>query len=216
MRLKGFVLRSKHLGSNLKHITAFTDKLGKVDFIVKLKRGDFPLKFDLFSLSSFQLNQKGEGYELKEADLIKSYFPESIEKFFYLSKISKLLIPYHLVESKKLFRLIEAYFSVEKSYSVAYTMFLLKFAFIEGIFPVLTKCVNCSSKKVISFSIEKGGVVCQSCVNSKSFSWNFELSKLALNLAKNSFEKMKDIEISYVKLEKINKVFETHIKYRLS
>ena len=216
MELKGFVLRSKQIGNRLKHITVFTDKLGKVDFIAKIKRGEFPLKLDLFSLSTFKIVQKGENYELQRALLIRSYFPDTVEKFIYLSKISKLLLPYQLAANRKLFKLVENYFSIGDSYRVAYTMFLLKFAFVEGIFPALTKCVGCGSRQLYSFSIERGGVLCFRCAEKDDIPWSSDLSKLSVNLAKNSFERMKREKIPIQKLDKINAVFENHIRFRFS
>ncbi|MEO2069074.1 MAG: DNA repair protein RecO [Desulfurobacteriaceae bacterium] len=217
MELKGFILRSKLLGNKLKIITAYTDKLGKVDFIAKTKRGDFPLKLDLFSLSRFLVLQKGEKWELQEAFLVRHHFPQSLEQFYYLSRISKLLIFRELPRNEKLFKLIDNYFLVEDSFELAYTMFLLKFSFIEGIFPALTKCIDCGNSRIVIFSFSKGGVLCQKCKNKSEeiVPWNVFLSKLSIRLAKEPFSKVKNEKISLRNLYVINTVFEKHLRLRL-
>jgi len=91
MELKGFVIYSRQIGEKLRYVTLYTDKLGKVGLIVKLKKGDFPLALDLFSLSRFKVLQKGNEFEPQEFKLIRPHFPLSKEEFFYLSKVCKLL-----------------------------------------------------------------------------------------------------------------------------
>jgi DNA repair protein RecO (recombination protein O) len=217
MELKGFVLRSKLLGNNLKVVTVYTDRLGRVDFVAKTKRGDFPLKLDLFSFSYFTLLQKGEKWELQKAKLIRHHFPKSLDQFFYLSRVSKLLVQFELPNSEKLFKLIENYFLIRDSFKLAYTMFLLKFSFIEGIFPSLTKCTNCGDTRITVFSLSKGGVLCRKCkIQEKdTVPWNTYLSKLSLKLAKEPFLKVKNERISPKNLSNINAVFENHLRFRL-
>ncbi|TCK06271.1 DNA repair protein RecO [Phorcysia thermohydrogeniphila] len=216
MELEGFVIYSRQIGEKLRQIAIYSDRIGKVGLIVKLKRGDFPLAVDLFSLSRFKVLQKGEDFELQEFKLIRPSFPESQEEFFYLSRIAKLLLPFHLPANRKLFTLIDRYFQVKESFQLAYTMFLLKFSFLEGIFPTLNRCVSCGSKSFQAFSLEKGGVVCNNCITKDSVPWSRYLSKLATQLTKESFEKEKSKDLPLEALDRIAKVFESHVNYRLS
>jgi DNA repair protein RecO (recombination protein O) len=216
MELKGFVIYSRQIGERLRQVALYTDKLGKVSLIVKLKKGDFPLAVDLFSLSRFKVVQKGSDLELQEFRLIRSHFPSDEEEFFYLSKVAKLLFPLQLPPSRKLFSLIDRYFQVKESFQLAYTMFLLKFSFLEGIFPTLNRCVSCGSKNFQAFSLKKGGVVCSKCLTKDSLSWNRYLSKLATQLTKEPFEKEKTKNVPLESLDRITKVFESHVNYRLS
>ncbi|RUM40573.1 MAG: hypothetical protein DSY34_05140, partial [Desulfurobacterium sp.] len=76
--------------------------------------------------------------------------------------------------------------------------------------------VGCGSRQLYSFSIERGGVLCLRCAGEDDIPWSSDLSKLSVNLAKNSFEKMKKEKIPLQKLDKINTVFENHVRFRLS
>ena len=216
MELKGFVIYSRQIGEKLRHVILYTDKLGKIGLIVKLKKGDFPLAVDLFSLSRFRVLQKGSEFEPQEFKLIRPHFPLSEEEFFYLSKVCKLLFPFQLSPSRKLFSLIDRYFQVKSNFQLAYTMFLLKFSFVEGIFPRLGKCVSCGSQNFHHFSLEKGGVVCNRCLTKDASLWSKSLSKLTLRLTKNPFEEEKNKTLSSEALNKITEIFESHINYRLS
>ena len=216
MELKGFVIYSKQIGEKLRQIAIYSDRIGKVGLIVKLKRGDFPLAVDLFSLSRFKVLQKGEDFELEEFKLIRPSFPESQEGFFYLSRIARLLLPFHLPANRKLFTLIDRYFQIKENFQLAYTMFLLKFSFVEGILPTFNRCISCGSKSFEAFSIEKGGVVCPRCKPRKTIPWSKSLSKLAVELTKESFDRKKGETVPLEAVDKITKVLEYHIAYRLS
>ncbi len=212
-KVKGFVLRSKDLGDSLRSLTLYTDLLGRLPAVVKLKAGDFPLKFDLFSLSQFFLREKAGRFEVVKAKLIKPHFPKTAREFFYRERISKLLASYQVAPSQRVFDLFSYYLSVTSEFKLAYVMFLLKFTFLEGVFPILSKCVLCGSKEIESFSLDKGGVLCSRCGEGE-FPWSYRDSRLSLKLLKAPFSSQKG---SYPgkRLDRIKTVFERHLSYRL-
>jgi len=192
MRSEGVVLSRKLLGNGLRSLTIYTERLGKVNALVKVERGDFPLKYEPFSISLFNFKFKGDRVEVEGAALVKPLFPTDLPKLKYLFKISSLLSGLSLPQNGKLYALLKSYLEVGKDYEVAFLMFLSKLLFLEGIFPQLSRCVKCSSKDFTFFSPEEGGVLCSRCAkeNKLLFSWSRESSKLLLKLTKKPFKEV--------------------------
>jgi len=220
MKVEGFVLKSKALGEGLKQVVVFSRELGILNLIVRAGKIPFPLSVDLFSRSQFELVQIGERFEVKQVKLIEHNFPKSFRHFVYMSKIAKLLSQFPLAENEKLFQMIERYLKITEKFDLAYTMFLVKFAFVEGIFPVLNRCAVC--KKVIrkdeevgGFSVEHGGIVCIGCKNPRTLKWNLKDAKFTLTLAKEAFDRLKKKKVNQAQLGRIRTTFEKYVTERL-
>ncbi len=220
MKVKGFILKSKNLGENLRQIVVFSDKLGMLNLIVKTNKIPFPLSVDLFSLSQFELVQIGERFEVKQVKLIEHNFPKSLKHFIYMSKIAKFLSQFPLAKNEKLFQMVERYMRITEKFNLAYTMFLVKFVFVEGIFPVLKRCASCrkvirESGEVGGFSHKHGGIVCSNCKDNHVLKWNLKDSKLTIKLAKEPFYRLKTQKINNVQLGRIRTTFEKYAVERL-
>jgi len=220
MKVKGFILKSKNLGENLRQIVVFSDKLGMLNLIVKTNKIPFPLSVDLFSLSQFELVQIGERFEVKQVKLIEHNFPKSFRHFVYMSKIAKLLSQFPLAKNEKLFQMVERYLKITEKFNLAYTMFLVKFAFVEGIFPVLNRCAVCKKaigkdEEVGGFSIKHSGIVCFNCKDNHALKWNLKDSKLTIKLAKEPFHKAKTQKLANAQLGRIRSTFEKYVVERL-
>ena len=96
--VKGVVLKSKLLGDSLRGLSLYTDKFGSVNAVVKVKKGEFPLKFEPFSFSSFKLKELGDRREIQEGRLIRHHFPENYRELHYRSRLSQLFLTYRLFE----------------------------------------------------------------------------------------------------------------------
>ncbi|RUM90944.1 MAG: DNA repair protein RecO [Thermovibrio sp.] len=214
MKVKGIVLRSKNLGDRLRHLSLYTDRLGRINLIFKLDNSQFPLKYEPFSVSEFELLQKEDRWELKGAKLLEENFPQTFDELIYRSKISKLIYPYELQPSKKLFNLIRTYLRLNNSFKLSYVAFLSKFLYIEGIFPRLFSCVRCGSKGISGFSFEEGGVVCENCKREGEIDWN-RLSSLQLReITKGAISEIKKKKFN--QLNRIRYALEKHAQYRLN
>jgi DNA repair protein RecO (recombination protein O) len=213
MESRGIVLKSKNLGDGLRSLSLFTELLGRLNVIVKVKRGEFPLKYEPFSVTHFKLLQKGDRFEVVEGRLIKENFPKNQTELLYRSKLVKLLIPHQLSPNRKLFELLDRYLPIKRELPLAYGMFLSKLLFVEGIAPRLNRCVECGKREVWGFSPKKGGVVCKSCFREGELRWNLALSIEARKLIKEPFSK---VVKSYSRklLPQIVRAFEEHYKER--
>ncbi len=213
MKLLCYVLKSSNLGNGLKHVAVFSKELGRVDLLAKLERGSFPLALEPFSTTEIEAQIKGERLEIRKYKLLKFNFPVGKEQLTYLSKLSKLFIPYQLAPNVRLFELLQHYSQMKENFQLAYAMFSLKFSFLEGIFPVLNRCIKCGSSRLVAFSVKHGGAVCFRCREEEDFPWSAELSRTAVKLAKNPFSSEKDRK--YDNLYRIINPIEKHIEYRL-
>ncbi len=213
MKLLCYILKSSRLGNGLRHVAVFSKELGRVDLLTRLERGAFPLALEPFSTTEVEVLQKPDKFEIKRYKLLKTNFPQKKDRLIYLSKLSKLLIPYQLAPNTRLFELLQYYSQIEEKFQLAYTMFALKFAFLEGIFPTLNRCIKCGSSNLTAFSVKHGGVVCQNCREKSDYPWSIELSKTAIKLAKNPFKSEKSKE--YGNLYQLINPIEDHIRYRL-
>jgi len=214
METKGIVLKTLRLGNGLRAIFLYTELLGRVNAIAKVRRGEFPIKFEPFSVARFKLLQKGERFEVQGAKLIKENFPKTPALLQYRARVVKPLIGMEVPGSKKLFKLIESYLSIEEDLEVAYPMFLSKLLFIEGLYPQLRRCVACSSREIAAFSVKRGGVLCPRCGEGEELAWSKEHSKELVKLTKEPFRKVKESSRREL-LPQITRALEGHLKERI-
>ncbi len=214
MLTKGIVLKSKRIGDRLRQLTVYSDKLGRVNLIAKVKPSEFPLKYEPFSVTEFKLLQKGDSWEIKESKLLKENFPKGNEEFFFKSKICKLIFPYEVGADERLFKLLETYLSQKNRFHVTYVAFLAKFLFLEGIFPEIFRCVKCRSREIGWFSVEAGGTVCKKCKDNNDMNWNREVSR---ELRKITVEPLNETKKhSFKHLSRIEKTLEKHLIFRFN
>ncbi len=211
MKTEGVVLKSKDLGDRLRHLTVYTEKLGKVNLLVKLRSADFPIKYEPFSVTEFKLLQKGERWEVVEGKLVKENFPKNGKELLYRSKIARLLSPLELPPGRRLYRLIKRYME-EEGAPPAYQAFLMKFLFLEGLTPRLFRCIECGSSEISAFSVEKGGVLCRKCGEGSGLRWSREASVEAYTLTKEPLEKLKKKKFRWLNL--VETAAEKHLRYR--
>lgn len=213
MRLRAFVLRSKWIGERLKHVSLFGERIGRFDVVVRLRRGEPPLKFENFSVSELELLNAGERFRVVSSRLISANVPEGMERFYYLNSVSKVYLRYALSGSEKLFELLLRYASIRERFELARTMLILKFTFFEGLFPILRACIRCGSSDLSSFSLEEGGVLCTGC-GAGDFSWNSRLTVLSNLLLRRSFNSLRERKFAAGDLRRIFSVFESHLSFR--
>ena len=211
MKTEGVILKSKNLGDRLRYLSVYTEKLGKLNLLVKLQSNDFPIKYELFSVTLFKLQQKGKNWEILEGNLIKENFPRTPEEFKFRVRITKLLTPLELAPSSRIYTLLKKYIA-ENGNPPTYTAFLVKFLFLEGLMPQLFRCIKCGSRNVSWFSVEKGGVLCKNCREGETIRWNRSASMETLILIKEPLESLKKRRFKW--LNRIELAAEKHLRYR--
>ncbi|WP_456435162.1 DNA repair protein RecO [Thermovibrio ammonificans] len=214
MKFRAFVLKSAYLGKGLRALTVYGEKVGSHSLIVKVPKEEFPLKYEPFSLTFFSVKELGEKREVVGARLIRSHFPSSVAQFKYRFKLTGLLVGKQLPWEERLFKLLESYLPITSDFKLAYLMFLLKFTYIEGLYPVLNRCVVCGSFSFNAFSLKEGGVVCERCASGGELPWSYRDSKLALRLTKLPFKEAKGLHLPGEGYRRLVSAFEKHLAQR--
>ncbi len=213
METEGIVLKRKKLSNKLCYLSVFLDNSGKIDILAKIDLRRFPLSIEPFSISNFKLKFTGEKPELVEVKLIKQNFPETLNRYRYLSLITGYMNRMVYAPNKKIYELSKFYLSIKNTFLLASTMFLVKLSYFEGIYPQLYKCTSCNFESISGFSLEKGGVVCKNCMDTTTVTWNSNLSSGSDILLKRSFNSLPIRKKEMLK--KIRETFEKHIDYRI-
>lgn len=211
METEGVVLKSRDLGDRLRHLSVYTERLGKLNLIVKVQSKEFPIKYEPFSVTRFKLQQKGEKWEVLESKLVEENFPTNRKELIYRAKVSKVLLPLDLPPGKRLYRLVKMYMR-EKGAPPTYAAFLMKLIFLEGLMPRLFRCTECGSREIAGFSVEKGGVVCRKCKEEKDLNWKKAVSEEVYLLTKEPLEELKKRKFRWLNL--IETAAERHLKFR--
>ncbi|WP_457567529.1 DNA repair protein RecO [Desulfurobacterium sp.] len=210
----GIIIRRKKLSSRLIHVTAYTEKLGKIDALATVDLKVFPVKLEPFSVSRLKLKISGEKMEVTEATLIKANLPESINRFKYMNNIARYLINFTgSVPDERIFNLTVFYTNIKRNFITATTMFLVKLTYFEGLFPIIDRCVMCGTRKISGFSVEEGGTLCPKCAAGKPLLyWNRKLTVKTLEFLKKSFYSIKREKTDNITA--IKNAFEKHLSYR--
>jgi DNA repair protein RecO (recombination protein O) len=183
IKTNGICLSSRPLRETSKLTTFYTEEFGKITFLCKGARNPkskFGSALEQFSLSEliFFRNEPRVVYILSDANLIDS-FPsfKHHDKFIYASQIVELELKAVGYEDSnhKLFNLIYAalknldHTRTKKTahYHSLLSGYFLKAISLLGFEPELHHCVVCKNPKFVYFSIEKGGVICDSHKHAK-------------------------------------------------
>lgn len=222
IKTQGICLSSRKIRETSKIATFYTKNFGKLNFICKGARNPksrFGASLELFTLSEiiFYKKEQKSIYTLSDTTLKDSYPTlKTLEKFFYASQIAELILRTTYAEdpNAQLFSLLVSTLhnlnSVEhkkkSNYMSLLAAYFLKAVTILGFKPELKHCVICKNQKVSCFSIDLGGVVCNSPTHThtnntyginhiKSLSYllnnpikkslNFSITKQTLDLVQN-------------------------------
>lgn len=173
--LTGLIIRITDIGEADRYMTILTPDQGKVTILGKGVRSIRSHRLhtsQLFCYCQFTVTQKGEGYYLREANLIEDFYPirEDIEGFALAQYIAETLgiLTLEGENQEEILRLslntLYMLSTKKKSYACIKATFELRFSALLGFLPDLTQCSECGTKDDPFFlDIENGCVVCQSC-----------------------------------------------------
>jgi len=183
LKTKGICLATRVSRETSKLVTFYTEQFGKVTFLCKGARNPkskFGSALEIFVLSEliFYRTEPKPIYILSDAALIDA-FPnlQSPNKFLYANQIVELILRATAFEDSnyKLFSLVYSalknlnHIDSKKSANISSLLgaYFLKAISILGFKPELRYCVLCKNPKVAHFSIEHGGVLCNSVKHQK-------------------------------------------------
>jgi len=183
LKTRGICLVSRRLRETTKLVTFYTENFGKVAFVAKGARNPkskFGSALEIFTLSEliFYRTESRPTYLLSDATAIDTFADlKSPDKFFYANQITELILRAVTNEdpNHKLYILLYSalknlnYANSKKSanFPSLVNAYFLKAISILGYKPELRCCVLCKNPKATYFSIEAGGIVCNSTKHPK-------------------------------------------------
>lgn len=182
LNTQGVVLKSLKYNENDLILTIFTRMYGKVSAIArgaqKSKSKLLPTS-QLFSYNNYTLKKQKGLFVIYQSDNIKSFYNISsdFDSFSYSAFILKL-VEMNTEEGQlnnELFGLlVQTLFLYSEGYEeklFLLDIFLVKCIDFMGYKPQVSRCVSCgkTNYKYAVFSIEDGGIVCDTCINPNKF-----------------------------------------------
>jgi len=210
-KVRAIVIKVKPFAEADKLVTFFSKEKGKIQAVAKgARRGrsSFGGRLELFSYNDFFVAETKGLHILSQV--------ESLESFYLLREDLDLLVMacylIKMVDSVSalgqinfpLFRLLLwSLHLLKKGVEPSFVarIFEAKLSLLEGVFPVLDRCVKCGKKpkqelEEVNFSFSEGGIICSGCA--KDFSVAkipYEVVKLSKNLADYKFDFLADKKI---------------------
>ncbi|MCF7873802.1 MAG: DNA repair protein RecO [Candidatus Omnitrophica bacterium] len=222
----GFVLKRFNFGETSTIATLYLHNFGKIRGIFKgfyRQKKEFSTSLDIFSLNEFIFYPKeSEIWLVSQADLIAefSYLKDSLEKAAVAGFFFKLLDKTMQLWDKNryIFNLVfHCMRLIEKDYTKAFYLFLIKFLTLAGIKPELNHCIIC--QKLIKgprfFSTRRGGLLCfECCKNYKDYkSISKETSKAFNYIQNNSIAVASRLQLSSHCQKEIAEIIEKFLAY---
>jgi len=228
LKTQGMCLASHPVRETTKLVTFYTDNFGKISFIAKGARNPkskFGSALEIFTLSDliFYKTESKLTYLLSDATLIDAFSDlKSADKFFYASQITELILRATSNEdpNHKLFTLLHsalrnletAPHKKSANFPSLIAAYFLKAISILGYKPELRHCVLCKNTKPSFFSIEVGGVVCNSNKHHKPKNTvAVEYAKIFKHLLSTPLSKTTNFSISKF----TSKLIQDYITYHL-
>jgi DNA repair protein RecO (recombination protein O) len=229
-KTEGIVLRKIRWHETSNIITSYTKDCGKIKLLAKgvfRPKSKFTGSLELFALVAivFYKKEKTELYTLSSADLLKSFskISEDLERYAIASAGMELLDKLITGEESnpQIFDLVLKFLSEaeainEKSLEPLLWAFALKLSVYLGYRPKIDKCVVCGkrfSPDLFLLSLERGGIVCNKCVQQDAL--YLRLSRESLNWLKRiqNHEFFENLKISPKSLKEIRDFILDFISY---
>ncbi len=192
---EGIVLKQRKIANNRRMITVFTKNYGKISCgtsLTEKSKGKSALAIRPFTYADYDIFKGRDYYNINSAQTKKSYYSigEDLDRFLVASKFIEYLDK--LLEEDqprpKLFDMTVEFLEIiaesERNYDTLLYAFIIKTLRVQGVMPELTCCVDCGkktddfgyeiadNKKGHAFSINSGGIICESCIEREKTNGN--------------------------------------------
>jgi len=171
---EGIVLRETKTSYGRRMLLLFTREYGVISAGTSLgERGKSKsaLALQHFTFGRYALHRGRDSYNIDSAEVIRSFYGigENVDKYFngayVLEFTSKVLHPE--VRMSAVFDLLISFFDMlerrEKGFGTLVLAYQTKLLRYLGVAPVLDRCAVCGQPPGAWFSIEDGGLICDSC-----------------------------------------------------
>lgn len=242
---EGIVLTQRKIAGNRRLIVIFTKKYGKLTVGTTMNekgKGKSALALRPFTYADYNIFKGRDYCNLDSAQVIRSFYAigENWDKYVAASRLLKYLdsILEEGQASTKLFEMSIKFFeSIANTKSIASCKtllyaFIVKSLRVQGIAPELKCCANCGKKienfefnsqnKNPAFSVESGGILCESCEEieksrgeSLIFKPSFDIVSVLYYFYDNPFDRFEKLVLKSQISDEINRILSAYIKHYL-
>lgn len=240
----GIVLKQRKIAGNRRMIVIFTKKYGKISAGTSINekgKSKAALALRPFTYAEYDIYKGRDYYNLNNAQAKRSYFSigEDLDRFIVASKLLEYLDSI-LEEGQarpKLFDLaIEVFESItnaDSNYETLLYAFIAKSLRLQGITPETKCCADCGKKleefentkhrKGPAFSVNAGGIVCESCEDlekrngeSLIFEPSFDIVSVLCYFYDNPISRFEKITLKPKISLELKGILSAYIRYYLS
>lgn len=180
---EGIVLKQRKIANNRRIIILFTKRYGKISAgtgMNEMRKGRAALAIRPFTYAKYDIFKNRGYYNINAAEVIRSYYSigEKLERFSaashmieYLDAVTEEGEPMpHLFDLSM--EMLDVISIAEHNFSTMFDAYLVKTFGMLGIMPEIRHCLNCgkpyskTDKDDFAFSVEAGGILCNSCIES--------------------------------------------------
>lgn len=183
---EGIVLRQVKALGGRRMILLFSKKYGKISVGTSMNEGGrskAALAVRAFSYGRYELFKSRESYNLNSGQVLRSYYSlgEDLDKYTaasFVLELTEKVLPEELPQPRIFSLLLDFLETLEKrrqKHDTLVLAYLVKLLDVLGSMPSLDFCVRCGDnadgsgeKKPALFSIEEGGVICDSCAKEQA------------------------------------------------
>ena len=209
-KIDGIILKTQDFRETHKIVTIFGKHIGKFTAVArgaKKPKSRMAAITQPFIYGTFLVYLRSGLGTIQQGEIIESFRPirEDIYKTAYVAYLSELT--YKILEEKKPQDLLlnELYQTMhwiaeKEEVDIPMIMYELKMYEVGGFSPVLNMCVRCLSKQFpFAFSINEGGLLCQSCrhIDDNALSLSDTLVKLFHLFQHVSLDRIGNISVKH-------------------
>ena len=227
---KGIILRQTKTAGDMRMLTLFSEKYGKISVAAKNDTFRGKLKSSLasrpFTLGNYELYKNRDSYRMGRGETVRSFFAigEDVDRYMeasYVLEFTDKALEEN-APAPAVFQLMIDYFEAlekrTKEMSFLTAAYQIKAVRILGYNPSLEACVYCGEKgKDMMFHVESGGGVCADCAKDNGLIYHSD-SDIIDKIKFISKSSMKDLEKLYLEkepLNEMNRLIRRYTKYHL-
>ncbi len=215
IKVEGVVISQVSYKESSKILNILTSEYGIVGVIskgCKSLKSKLRLISEKFAYGSFDIYYKENALGTLVDGKIINYFEnikKDIIKLSYLTYLTELsTYVYKESESNDIYKLyIESILKIEEGLEPKIIANILELKFLKylGLALYLDGCVRCGTKKIVTFSLSKGGYVCNKC-KTNDIIYDEKVLKMIRMYNYVDISKIKDLKIDYFIIEQINDI----------
>jgi len=222
---EAIVLQTVQVGDKDLSITVYLKNLGKENIYIKggqiIKNPLLPViqEFNWFNAVFIKYKEKIFIKEIDNSYNMAINISQNLDSYFTAYKILETFDKYTTFPDKKMFNFIKNTFyflPFSQNKELFYTAFLIKYIYLQGIFPSFSRCIKCNTKISYKnfgcFFINNRGSLCKSCCKSKKTELSYKDIAFIYKIFKTRYSKLIKLKPESKNLSFINKKLSDYLK----